>query len=66
VLAGGILQLDVSKIPNKSEELSAAIRVTVNNGAEVELEQQTVLNLRSAGDPVHGCPEPGRLGQVGR
>ena len=42
MLAGGILQLDVSKIPNKSEELSAAIRVTVNNGAEVELEQQTV------------------------
>ena len=42
MLAGGILQVDVSKIPNKSEELSAAIRVTVNNDAEFELEQQTV------------------------
>ena len=46
MLAGGILQLDVSKIPNKSEELSAAIRVTVNNGAEVELEQQTGVSLQ--------------------
>ncbi len=45
MLAGGILPLDVSKIPNKSEELSAAIRVTVNNDAEVELEQQTVVSL---------------------
>lgn len=53
MLAGGILQLDVSKIPNKSEELSAAIRVTVNNGAEVELEQQTVLNLVKSKQRTH-------------
>ena len=49
MLAGGILQVDVSKIPNKSEELSAAIRVTVNNGAEVELKQQTVVSLGAGG-----------------